>query len=130
MPIVYQKDAIMNGFDFMFRAVFKNTYSAFQIASGLGFGCYSFRRLQARTPRCDFGLNWPPMLISIFTFSSFFSNFFWPFQQCFVHIFGLPLFCAYNRMSLGQNLGIKPYALKNQDLLLITIIKLPYLHQI
>ena len=37
---------------------------------------------------------------------------------------------AYNTMSLGQNLGIKPYALKMEDLILITIIKLPYLHQI
>ena len=51
MPIVYQKDARMNGFDFMFRAIFKNTYSAFQMVSGLGFDYFSFRGLQARTPR-------------------------------------------------------------------------------
>ena len=79
MSIVYQKDARMNGFDFMFRAVFKNTYSAFQIASGLGFGCYSFRRLQARTPRCDFGLKRALSVISVSTFSKLFSNFVWPF---------------------------------------------------
>ena len=99
MPIIYQKDARMNGFDFMFRAVFKNAYTAFQIASGLGFGCYSFRRLLARELRCDLGLNWPPMLFLISHFSSFFLKVVWPFLQSSMRVLGLACLCECYRAN-------------------------------
>ena len=47
----WQKDAREWIYDFMFRAMFMGTYSAFQAMRGLGSDCYSFRGLQARTPR-------------------------------------------------------------------------------
>ena len=96
----------------------------------LGFDWYRFTGCQGRELRCDFGLNQAPMWISEFKFPSFFPQLFWPFLQSFVRVLVLCGLCAYNGMSLGQNLDQYPCALKMEYLILITITKLPYLHQI
>ena len=75
MSMVCQKDARMSGFDFMFRAIFKNTYNAFQMVSGLDFDRFSSTGYQARELCGDFALKTPPMWISISNFSRFFFSF-------------------------------------------------------
>ena len=126
----WQKGARMMSYIFMFRAVFKNTYSEFQMVSRSGFDCYSFTGYQAREQCCDFGLNWPPMLFLISHFSSLFFKVVWPFLQSFMRVLGLCGLCAYNGMNLGQNMGYNPSALKMEDWILITINKFPNIGQI
>ena len=48
MSMIYQKDARIQGYDFMYRAAFQETYSAFDEVSGLVNGCFSFSGCQAR----------------------------------------------------------------------------------
>ena len=45
---IWQEDARKWFHDVMFRAIFKNTYNAFQMASGLGFDCFSSTGCQER----------------------------------------------------------------------------------
>ena len=48
IPTFCQKDARMRDFDFMYRAVFKETYNAFDEVSGLVKDCFRLNGCPAR----------------------------------------------------------------------------------
>ena len=78
MSMICQKDARMSGFDFVFRALFMDTYSEFGVASRLDFDPFGFSECQARRLCQAFGLNRALILILIFHFFTLFSILVWP----------------------------------------------------
>ena len=126
----WQKDARIRDYVFVYRAMFKETYSAIQEVLGLGFDCYSFRRLPARELCQAFGLNRALILILISHFFTLFSIMSWPFLQSLGRVLDLYDLCVHKGMNQVNHLGLNPQELNIGDLILITIIKFPYLHQI
>ena len=75
------------------------TYNPFQVVLGLGFDCYSFRRLPARELCEDFALKTPPNKNSISTFFKVFSILSWPFLQSLGRVLSMLGLCVHKGMN-------------------------------
>ena len=112
MQLSQRMDARLKHYDSMNMAVLGDTYRALGGRRTHYYDWYCFSEVPGSDWDLCLILKRPLSTILDPRFSSFFLQFFCPFLQSFVRVLGLACLCAYNGMSLGQNLDQYPCALK------------------